>query len=59
MRDNLMTHDEIVLANLYISLQIALAKKKLFEEKNCTVPEGLLIRLKNIEAAIAELEESV
>lgn len=52
-----MEVDEVILTNLYISLQIALAKKKLFEDKQCTIPEHLLVRIDEIEAAIKEREQ--
>lgn len=54
-----MNANEVILTNLYISLQIALAKKKLFEDKKCSLPEHLLVRIANIEAAISELEERI
>lgn len=51
-----MNHDEIVLINLYISLQMAERKARLFEEKKCEIPTVLELRIKNLRAEIAERE---
>lgn len=51
-----MNADEIILTNLYISLQIAQAKKKLYEDKNCDAPDTLVARIEEIKEAIKELE---
>ena len=56
---NGMKQDEIILINLYISLRIAQAKRELFEQKGCGVPEGLTRRIFDLEAAIAECEGKV
>ena len=48
--------EEITLINLYISLNVARAKRDLFEEKKCGVPETLTLRILDLEAAIHEHE---
>jgi hypothetical protein len=51
-----MNHNEIILMNLYMSLQLAKAKLKLFEDKGLSAPEQLVERVEDIETKISELE---
>jgi hypothetical protein len=48
-----MKHNEIVLINLYIMLQVAKAKASLFKNE---VPPSLTERIENLQAQIMERE---
>jgi len=49
-----MKHNEIVLINLYIMLQVAKAKADLFKKNEA--PPSLMERIENLKAQIAERE---
>ena len=51
-----MNRNEVILMNLYMSLQLAKAKLKLFEDKGLSAPEPLVERVEAIETRISELE---
>lgn len=53
-----MNRDEVILMNLYMSLQMANAKVKLFEDKGLPAPEQLTERIEAIETRISELEHA-